>query len=433
MVSEGLRILVSAYACEPNRGSEPGVGWNWVQQIARHNEVWVITRINNRTAIELELKRQPMPKAHFIYFDLPKWSRFWKRRRRGLHPYYYLWQIGAYLKARQLHRIIGFDVAHHVTFVTYWMPSLLALLPIPFVWGPVGGGESTPRNFLRTLPFGGIVYELLRGVAQAIGRLDPFVRLTARRSAIGFAATQETAHLMTRLGCRRVEVYSAMGLPPGEIDALARTPERSQGPFRFIAMGELLPLKGNSLALRAFAKISGLLPNSEYWLVGDGIERGRLERLTQQLRIADRVKFWGQLTRPEALAKLAECDVLVHPGLHDSGGCVCSEALAAGRPVLCLDIGGPAMQVTAETGIKIAPRSPNQAIDDLATAMKRLASDPDLRHRMSVAARKFVQSHLAWDLKGDRIARTYRELASVKNRMGDAPGHVPIAAGEFHP
>ena len=51
----GLRVLVSAYACEPGRGSEPGVGWHWVREIARFNEVWVITRMNNRKAIETAL------------------------------------------------------------------------------------------------------------------------------------------------------------------------------------------------------------------------------------------------------------------------------------------------------------------------------------------------------------------------------------------
>lgn len=431
MVNQRLRILVSAYACEPHRGSEPGVGWNWVQQIARHNDVWVITRVNHRAVIESELHRQPMPNAHFVYFDLPKWARFWKRRRRGLHPYYYLWQIGAYWKARQLHHSVRFDIAHHVTFVTYWMPSLMALLPIPFVWGPVGGGESTPRNFLRTLPFAGIVYELVRGVAQAMGRLDPFVRLTARRSALAFAATQETAARMSKMGCSRVEVHSAMGLPPAEIEALARTRHRTEGPLRFIAMGELLPLKGNSLALRAFAKIAQQFPNAEFWLVGDGIERDRLEQLASQLQISDRVKFWGQLRRPEALAVLGACDVLVHPGLHDSGGCVCSEALAAGRPVLCLDLGGPAMQVTAETGFKIAARTPAQTVDDLASAMKKLASNPELRAAMGVAAKRFVRIHLAWDHKGDRIARTYRELTGAKQRS--EARQVPFAEGEYQP
>ena len=88
-----MKVLLSAYACEPDKGSEPAVGWNWVRQVSRFHEVWVITRANNRKPIEKALAKNPLPNAHFIYFDLPHWARFWKRGQRGAHLYYYLWQL----------------------------------------------------------------------------------------------------------------------------------------------------------------------------------------------------------------------------------------------------------------------------------------------------------------------------------------------------
>ena len=50
-----LRVLISAYACEPGKGSEPEVGWQWALQMARFHDVTVLTRTNNREAIEKEL------------------------------------------------------------------------------------------------------------------------------------------------------------------------------------------------------------------------------------------------------------------------------------------------------------------------------------------------------------------------------------------
>ena len=48
-----MRVLLSAYACEPNKGSEAGVGWHWALEIARlGHEVWALTRANNRAPIE---------------------------------------------------------------------------------------------------------------------------------------------------------------------------------------------------------------------------------------------------------------------------------------------------------------------------------------------------------------------------------------------
>ena len=168
----GLRILLSAYACEPGKGSEPGVGWNWVCQIAKFHEVWLFTRENNRKSIEAALVSNPLPTVHFVYADLPRWVRFWKKGRRGIYVYYYLWQVAAYFTAKKLHQQVRFDVVHHITFVKYTMPSFMALLPVPFVWGPVGGGETTPSGFWWSFSLRGKLFEIFRTLARLTGELE---------------------------------------------------------------------------------------------------------------------------------------------------------------------------------------------------------------------------------------------------------------------
>src|SRR5690348_9180720 len=115
-----MKVLVSAYACEPGGGSEPGIGWNWARQSSRFDETWVITRSNNRARIEQHLVAESLSRLNFVYYDTPRFTRFWKKGQRGIHAYYYLWQAGAYFVARKLHRQIGFDRAHHVTLGAYW-------------------------------------------------------------------------------------------------------------------------------------------------------------------------------------------------------------------------------------------------------------------------------------------------------------------------
>jgi glycosyltransferase involved in cell wall biosynthesis len=408
-------VLISAYACEPNKGSEPGVGWNWVLQISRFHQVWVITRANNRDPIEKALASEPLSNVHWVYFDLPRWVRFWKKGQRGVHAYYCLWQLGAYLIARRLHRAVGFDLVHHVTFVNYWMPSFFALLPVPFVWGPVGGGESGPRAFRPCFSLRGRIYEVLRDLARALGELDPFVRLTARRAALGIATTEETAARLRALGCRKVNVLSQVGLPSEEIVRLGGFPARRSEPPRLLSVGTLLHLKGFELGLRAFARLKSTFPASEYWIIGDGPERKRLGKLARSLGLVGRVTLWGRIPRWQVLERLRECDVLVHPSLHDSGGWVCLEAMAAGRPVVCLHLGGPALQVTEETGIRVAAISPEQAVRDLAETFYKLASDPELRARLGSAARKRVEEHFDWDKKGLLIAELYKNLSIAED------------------
>ena len=79
-----MKILLSAYACEPNKGSEPAVGWNWARTlVGQGHSVHVITRSNNRTAIEPAIEREQLPLA-VSYYDLPAWCRRWKRFPGGI-------------------------------------------------------------------------------------------------------------------------------------------------------------------------------------------------------------------------------------------------------------------------------------------------------------------------------------------------------------
>jgi hypothetical protein len=143
-----MKILLSAYSCLPGRGSEPGVGWNVVQQAARFHSVWVLTHGEGRREIEAALATGALSNVQFVILDLPPWALFWKRGRRGQQLHYYLWQLAAYFVGRGLHRKVEFNLIHHVTFVKYCTPSFLALLPVPFIWGPVGGGRVDASSFL---------------------------------------------------------------------------------------------------------------------------------------------------------------------------------------------------------------------------------------------------------------------------------------------
>lgn len=418
------RVLISAYACEPGEGSEPGVGWNLAQQIAKDHEVWVITRANNRSAIEAGLSRAPNDRLHFVYYDLPPWARWWKKGKRGVQLYYYLWQIGIYFVARRLHRYGQFDLTHHLTFGKYWSPSFLSLLPIPFVWGPVGGGESAPRAFWTSLGARGMIFEIVRETARCLAECDPFVRLTVRRSCITFAKASETAVRLNKLGASKVTLLgeSALSHEEWHRGSLNFREEEHIDSFKFISIGNFLPLKGFSLGLQAFAiALQELgehqLRNAEYWLVGDGPDLRRLQALKERLGIGSCVKFWGRLSREDTMRKLVECQVLVHPSLHDSGGWVCLEAMAAGKPVICLDLGGPATQVTDKTGIKVFPGNPAQVIRDIVTAMTQLASDSNLRKQKEKSARDLIASEYLWDHKSDLLSLIYKQVIETKGNL----------------
>lgn len=210
-----------------------------------------------------------------------------------------------------------------------------------------------------------------------------------------------------------MQILSQVAIPEDEIIQLSAIPIRTSNPFRLENIGRLLHWKGFHLGLMAFAEFQKQFPQSEYWFIGDGPERRNLERLAERLRVREKVYFWGNLPRSQVLEKLADCDLLVHPSLHESGGWVCLEAMPAGRPVICLDLGGPALQVTEEAGFKIPALTQEQAVEDMARAMLRLAQDPELQHRMGEAGRRRVEEHFHWDKKGEWINNIYWNVLKV--------------------
>jgi len=436
-----LKVLVSAYACEPGQGSEPGVGWRLALELARHHDIWVLTRANNRSAIELAQAAHDGPTPRFLYYDLPLWAGWWKSGGRGVQAYYYLWQLGSRAVAARAHRHERFDVVHHLTFGRYWSPSGVAGLGVPFVWGPLGGGETTPAPFRKALGFRGRRYEVLRDVARSIGEHDPLVGRTAARATIAIASTSDTLARLRRLGCRDARLLLQMGVDPNEAAVLQATaaevsptnpmPEdrrrqpddgrdRREG-VAFFTLGRLIHWKGVHLAVAAFARAN--LPGSTLTIIGDGPQLPELRAQAIQEGVADRVRFPGGLTRDEALRWVRDHDVMIHPSLHDQAPAAVFEALALGKPVVCLDIGGPAQQVSEDVGFVVPVLDPDQVVSDMATAMRRLATDPETLARMSSRAPAYVVERFSWRAKAGRISEYYQEALE---RRTPAPSPLAI-------
>ena len=247
-------MLISAYSCGPNKGSEPGIGWNTVCQAARTHDVWVITRSKNRAAIEDSRAEHLLPNVEFHYLDLPRWARFWKKGSRGVHLYFYLWQVAAYFAAKRLGQRVRFDVAHHITFGTYSYPSFLGFLGIPYIWGPVGGGESAPIAFWKSFGWKGFLFEAVRSMGRKRGEWDPLVRRTVQKAAVAIATTEETAMRLRSLGAKKTITHSVAALSQADLRALQQIPTRNSGEIRIFSVGRLLHWKGFHLGIAAFSK-----------------------------------------------------------------------------------------------------------------------------------------------------------------------------------
>jgi len=415
VIRKPLKPLFIAFACEPERGSEPGVGWSCVYHASRTRPVWVITDALHRNKIESYLAKQDDPNINVVYHALPGWCQWMWKSAMTLNLYYYLWHRGAAKLARALHAEHRFDVVHHVSYVRYWMPSAGASLGIPFVWGPVGGGESAPRGFLTGCGLKGRIAEVIRSAMRWIFERDPNLQACARASTVAIACSKETAHRMSRLGVRQLITMSCIGTTNTGCPQIVLAAANDK--VRFISVGRLLHWKGFHFGLEAYAKAG--ITNSEFVIVGDGPELNKLKSLATKLNIQSRVSFTGELPWRDGLAQFKLADVLVHPSMHDSGGFVLLEAMELGKPVICLDLGGPSTHVDTRNGFAVPARSIPQVIDDISAAMKRLAGDPALRKRLGEAGQQRVADEFRWDSKAGKFEEIYQRITNLHDPAPD--------------
>ena len=409
-----MRVIVTAYTCEPAAGSEAGIGWNWVRELALRHEVWLVTRHNQVDGILREAERLGLSgRLNPVGYDPPRSLTFWKKGSRHLYPYVYLWQLGAAKVAAELHMAHRFDVAHHVTFATSWIPSFLHRLGIAFVWGPVGRNEKIPDWYVKELGLGARAREVAREIGcRSMEEFAPGMRgnlagadkILLLNSSVMRAVPQEHR-------CK-VEICPAMGT-----ERLALPPDRfrAQGPLRVIFAARLIPIKGHSLALRAMALVAAERVEAELWIVGDGPLRSRLQAQAAALGVAASTRFFGNQPRAECLRLMTQADVLLFP-TFEAAGVVLAEGMEAGCAVVGLNRGGPAAVVPETCGILVPSDGPETTVRGLAGALVRLAKDRDLCIALGRAGIEHARAHLEWRAKGEVIERVYREAIAHRQR-----------------
>lgn len=409
------KALVSAYACNPEGAFQlhPGedlTGWKLVEQIRLFSDVFLLTHSYNRRGIEAASGQRSPDGFRIVYVELPRWLGWLYRIEFAQRIYYYLWQIKAWRVAKKLHQKVGFDIAHHVTFGNYWIGSFIgAFLPVPFIWGPVGGGQKTPGPLFKEYGTYGVLAELFREFAQWIG----LHILYSRRRCLNRAKAMLVCNYETRDNIPERYRNKVIMFPVNGISGEDLSPEppgqKKNGGFRILTAGRLVRLKGFALALKAFAKIAGEIPDGEFEIIGDGPEEATLKALARNLGIEERVRFSGWKARADVLSRMRESDIFLFPSFRDGGGAVVVEAMASGIPVIALNSGGPGFHVESTWGIKIEPGTPQETAERFASALAEIYRNRGLRETKARAARRRAEEFYLWDKLGERIKAIYAE------------------------
>lgn len=208
----------------------------------------------------------------------------------------------------------------------------------------------------------------------------------------------------TGRSCRTSVVYNGVDpqlFSPGE-DSAADS-------FTVLSVGNLIPVKGHDVLLRAVSALAGEFQTLKLEIIGEGSERTRLEILSKQLAIRERVHFLGRQSRQQVAAAMRRCAVFALPSKYEGLGCVYLEAMSVGKPVIgCRGQGIAEVIQHGSNGFLVGTDNERE----LSLALAMLLRDGNQRRNLGGAARDTVLDRFTLAHQAQNLARIYSECAA---------------------
>lgn len=435
-----LKILLNAYACCPDMGSEQGMAWNFVKNLSALCELHVITESEyereNRQALaegdRYGLSPEQCARIHFHFVPVGGTEEESARIRRmcwdqgnwAFYPKYARWQEKALRTARQLVEREGIHVMHQLNMAGFREPGLLyrineerqaaGRLPLPLVWGPSAGYGSIPFPFMTPGGAKFTIFYLIKNLLNDLQlRLHPRVRKMAHAAHHLLAATPEMKTGLEKAHGVRAEHMNETGclLPEDGQEAHNHRFDDS-GRLRICWVGRFLYTKQLPLALRVIARLRDL-PGLEFHIVGEGFtpqETRQMHRLAHELDLDEVCRWHGKIPNAEVQTLMQDSHLFFFTSIFEATSTVILEAIQNRLPIVCFDRCGFGPLVDESIGRKIPCRSPRQAEADFEQAIRALNRQREELAGMSEACRR-KQEALSWPRKIARLTEIYHHLA----------------------
>lgn len=402
-----MRILVNCYACSPYKGSEPGMGWNFIKGLSRFHELHIITESKFQQDLERYFIENPEEKKYYNFY-------FLKRERhntlRKIYPpsyywFYKKWQKKALKLSKELDEKYDFDIVHQLNMIGYREPGYLYKLNKPFVWGPIGGFNITPWKLLYTMGLHGCIFYLCRNIINIFQMHNSKrVKTAIESSKALISATQDDHDKILKLWNKESYIIPEVGFTA--LDEEVKIKPR-EGKLRICWSGLHIPRKSLNFLLDAVSRCRNK-DNIELHIIGDGECNKKWKKLARTLDVRN-IKWYGWIDRAKALSIMKDSHLFAITSLSDATSTVLLEALSLGLPVIALNHLGFANVITDNCGIRINVDSHKQLVRDIAMAIDKLYENDDLRQNLSKGAVSRAKE-FSWNKKAEDINKIYCQI-----------------------
>lgn len=402
-----LSILINAYACSPNMGSEPGMAWNWCVNLAKHCELHIITEGEFREQIEAALKTLPQGKnMHFYYNPVSDEIRkmCWNQGDWRFYTYYKEWQWKTYEMARDICQHTHIDILHQLNMIGFREPGYLwKIKNIPFVWGPVDAKEKFPTAYLEGAGIKTNLFMRLKNFLTGIQlRHSKRVHQAAEKASVVISASTNSQQTFKKFFHIDSPLLNETGC---YVQDHPLTDKAGKETFDVLWVGKTDFRKQLSLAVKCIAKAAN---NSIVLHIVGGGDNEPYRALAEKLHIERQCKWHGPVSHEEVQHIMLSCDLLLFTSVAEGTPHVVLEAIGNNLPVLCFNTCGQGDAVNEKVGHKIELTHPRQSVIDFAEALNRFEKNRDLLKACSRNCKE-RQQELSWDNKAKRMVELYQQ------------------------
>lgn len=404
-----MKIFVSAYACEPNFGSEIGVGWHWVLEMSKYFELWVLTRESNKKNIEPWIVEHPeYSEIHWLYYDLPKWARWWKKGLRGVRTYYNIWQYMTNSIVKKTMQENDIHVFHHLTYGNaLWKVSSYGQKQT-FIWGPIGGLETIPFAYSKHYGWKWRLIECVRRTATKLLPLNVGFHNRCKNADMIFCKTEDTKALIPDQYKAKAQLMTDVAVERSFLPTSCKVEEKQNGSLSFLAVGRLDAWRGFDLVIEAFTMLANKRKDVNLTIIGEGSDRSRLLKIIDASLCKERINMVGAVSQEQYQMFMQKCDIVVNAALKEGAVTVAFDAIANTKPIVCVETGGYTKSLTPLMSEVINKHNRAQTIQELYNGMERFCNQEERLN--AIAECKNLTNSLSWEVKGKAVRDAILEI-----------------------
>lgn len=410
-----LSILINAYACSPNMGSEPGMAWNWCFNLAKYCELYIITEGEFKDKIEAALPTLPQSNnMHFYYNPVSDEIRkmCWNQGDWRFYKYYKEWQWKTYMMAEEIIKQNHIDIVHQLNMIGFREPGYLwKIEDKPFVWGPIGGLKQFPSSYLEGA---GIKMKLFNRIKNIINiyqiKHDKRVNQALKKADLLISSIPDSYNAIKKYKGLNSIIIPETGCFIDSDNVKRNSDEKANGDFRLLWVGKFDFRKQLNIALATMAKLKDK-SNIKLIICGSGSadQVSYYKQMAINLGIDDNVVWKGNIENSKVKEEMRKSDIFFFTSVSEDTSTVVLEAVSCELPVLCFDTCGMGYVINETVGQKVPLTNPRQSADDFAEKINYLYNNREYLQKLSDGCKQ-RQKELSWDNKAKQMVELYNKV-----------------------